>query len=282
MGRKKSVNKTAEVENLENAAFATGGDSALTSEPAKETKKTKTTKHKSLKKKEIVRGKKYLLKNALVDKNRLYNLNEAIELCQKASLSKFDGSLELHLNLGLKKDSEQKVRVSTILPHGTGKKVSIMAFVSADKSGPCQAAGADLIGNEQTIEDILNKGAINFDRVVATPDFMPKLTKIAKILGPKGLMPSPKNGTVTAEPEKIIKELKRGKLEIRTEANAPIIHLSLGKLSSSAKDLSENFLEVIKMVKEAKPKDARADYLVSAFLSPTMGPSVKLDLSFFS
>ena len=225
-------------------------------------------------------GAKYAKAAALVDKNKTYGLEEAINLCKKTSTSRFDGSLELHLNLGLDVKSEQKVRTSTTLPHGTGKTVTVMAFVSADKEKSVKEAGADFIGGDKTIEDIANsKAPINFDKVVATPDFMPKLAKIAKILGPKGLMPSPKNGTVSPEPEKAVKELKKGKLEIRSEANAPIIHLSLGKLSFPTENLKENFSEVLRVVKEAKPAKVSGEFLGTAILSPTMGPSVKVAIT---
>lgn len=235
------------------------------------------------KRNEKTRSKKYtqLVKGS--DFSSLYDLNTAIILCQKNSLSKFDGALELHLSLGVDiKDDAQKVRASLTLPHGTGKKIKVMAFVGSDKADVCLKAGADFVGSEKTIEEILSKDRpIDFDRVVATPDFMPKLAKVAKILGPKGLMPSPKNGTVSLDPEKTVAELKKGRLEIKMDPTAPVVHLSLGRLSFTPENLAENFRAVIAAVKEARPAKANADYLVSAHLSPTMGPSVKLDLTPF-
>lgn len=232
---------------------------------------------------ERIRSKKYtqLVKNLQLGK--VYGLREAIELCQKNSLSKFDGSLELHLNLNLDpKDEGQKIRTALTLPHGTGKKVRVMAFVASDKAEFCLAAGADFLGDEKTIEEILSgERRIDFDKVVATPDYMPKLAKIAKILGPKGLMPSPKTGTVGPEPQKSILELKKGRLEVKMDPIVPIIHLALGKLSFSAQNLEENLRVALSAIKEARPPKAPTDFFAAAFLAPTMGPSVKLDLSAF-
>lgn len=251
-------------------------ENTQTEEPHVKESKTKVKREK----KKITHGKKYLEASKLVDKNKIYPLDEAIEICKKASTTKFVGSLELHLNLALDIKTEEKVRTTTTLPFGTGKQVRVLAFVSNDKEKAAREAGADSIGGDKTIEEILDgKFALNFNKVVATSDFMPKLARVAKILGPKGLMPSPKNGTVSAEPEKAIKEIKKGRLEIKNEANAPIIHLSLGKLSFATTDLKENFLEVIRAVKEAKPTKISGDFLKSASFSPTMGPAVKLDLS---
>lgn len=283
MGRKKNVDKK-EIFELEDASKTSiTGDVTVDTPKNKEEVKSSKTKSKSAKeKKKIKHGKKYNRAVTQVDKNKFYPVAEAIEVCKKVSTSRFDGSLELHLNLGIDVKSEQKVRASTTLPHGTGRKVIVMAFVSADKDKSSREAGADFIGSDETIEDIFKGLApVNFDKTVATPDFMPKLAKVAKILGPRGLMPSPKNGTVTLEPEKAIKELKKGKLEIKNEVDAPIIHLGLGKLSFPTQNLVENFIEVIRVVKDAKPPKTSGDFLISAILSPTMGPSVKVDLTPF-
>jgi len=280
MGKKKAENKK-EIFELEDASKpALTGEAPLeTGEKKEEPKKVKA---KKVKEKKLEHGAKYNRMVSLVDKNKSYSVEEAIDLCKKTSTSRFDGSLELHLNLGLDVKAEQKVRAFATLPHGTGKKVSVMAFVSADKEKAVKESGADFTGDDKTIEELANgKFPINFDKVVATPDFMPKLAKVAKILGPKGLMPSPKNGTVSVEPEKAVKELKKGKLEIKSEVNAPIVHLSLGKLSFPTENLKENFDEVIKAVKEGKPAKVSGDFMVSAVFSPTMGPSVKVDLTPF-
>lgn len=282
MGRKKNIDKTQifELEDASKPSLATekqaGGEAAQAVQIKENKPKVRGEK------KKVTRGKRYLRAWTLVEKNKIYPLEAGIDLCKKVSTSKFDGSLELHLNLNLDIKAEQKVRAATTLPHGTGKEVRIMAFVSGENEKTARAAGADSIGNDKTIEDLFNgQGIINFDKVVATPDFMPKLAKVAKILGPKGLMPSPKNGTVSTNPEKAIREIKKGKLEIKNEANAPIVHLSLGKLSFSLENLKENFLEVIRVIKEAKPAKVSGDFIKSANLSPTMGPSVKIDLSPF-
>lgn len=282
MGRKKNVDKTEirEMEDASKPSLAGAGvaENNQVEKPAVEEVKTKIKRDK----KKIVRGKKYLRASKLIDKNKAYPLEEAIEICKKASTTKFDGSLELHLNLNLDLKAEQRVRTTTTLPFGTGKRVRVLAFVGSDQEKSAREAGADVIGSDKTIDEILDgKFALNFDKVVATPDFMPKLAKIAKILGPKGLMPSPKTGTVTEEPEKAILEIKKGRLEIKNEVNAPIIHLGLGKLNFPTQNLKENFLEVIRVVKEAKPAKISGDFLKSASLSPTMGPSVKVDLSVY-
>lgn len=281
MPKKKTDNKK-EIFEMEDASKTTlVGDLSVEGEGKKE-EPSKKVKVKKTKEKKPEHGAKYNKLATLVDKNKTYSVEDAIDLCKRTSTSKFDGSLELHLNLGLDVKAEQKVRTFATLSHGTGKKVSVMAFVGPDREKAVKEGGADFIGGDKTIEDIANgKFPINFDKIVATPDFMPKLAKVAKILGPKGLMPSPKNGTVSAEPEKAVKELKKGKLEIKTEVNAPIIHLSIGKLSFSTENLKENFAEVIKAVKEGKPAKVSGDFLGSAVFSPTMGPSVRVDLTPF-
>src|SRR3989344_4340835 len=278
MGRKKPVDFSQDIDDLLNEGRAPA-DASLDQKSQAKINPSRAKK----KEKKAQKSKKYQELAALVDKNRLYGLTEAIDVCKKVSTSKFVGSLELHLNLGLdQKDDTQKIKTQVVLPFGTGKEVKIMAMVEASKAKKCFEAGANFIGNDETIEEILRKPtSINFDRLVATPDFMPKLAKVAKILGPKGLMPSPKSGTVSMEPEKIVAELKKGRLEVKTEANAPIIHLGLGKLSFPTGDLEENFKVIIKVVKEAKPAKAPADFLASASLSPTMGPAVRLDLTAF-
>ncbi len=301
MGRKKSVDKTIDLEaEVKKAAKAekkslkkTGPREVSEIKPevaagvhpvapkVEGSASVKTRVHK--KRSQRIRSKKYTRLTRGADPLKIYDLNSAIVLCRKNSLSKFDGALELHLGLGLDiKDDAQKVRTSLTLPFGTGKKVKVMAFVGADKAEACLKAGADFIGSEKTIEEILSKERrLDFDKVVASPDFMPRLAKVAKILGPKGLMPSPKNGTVSNEPEKAVLELKKGRLEIKMDPTVAVVHLSLGRLSFPAENLAENFKAAIAAIKEARPAKAKADYLVSAYLSPTMGPSVRLDLTPF-
>lgn len=281
MAKKKTENKK-EIFEMEDASKTSltgdvGPGTVAEKNPPASGPKPKVKKEKE---KKPEHGAKYNRAAVLVDKNKNYPAEEAIDLAKKVSTSRFDGSLELHLSLGLDTKAEQKVRASVTLPHGTGKTVAVMAFVSPDKEKAVKEAGADYVGNDKTIEDLANgRAPINFDKTVATPDFMPKLARVAKILGPKGLMPSPKNGTVSPEPEKAVKELKRGKLEIKSEVSAPIIHLSLGKLSFPTGNLKENFDAALRAIKEAKPAKVRGDFLKSATISPTMGPSVKVDLT---
>lgn len=304
MGRKKSVDKTIDLEAEVVKATRLDSSAARRTRPTKGPKaeapafdeanlkelepqaakspivdlrpKVKIRKKRSQK----VRSKKYTQLLEKLQPGKIYGLHEAIELCQKNSLAKFDGSLELHLNLNLDaKDESQKVRASLNLPHGTGKKVRVMAFVAADKAEACLAAGADFLGDEKTIEQIASQArALDFDKVVATPDYMARLTKIAKILGPKGLMPSPKTGTVSLEPQKAILEIKKGRLEVKMDPIAPVIHLGLGKLSFPAQNLEENLRAALSAIKEARPPKAPVDFFASAFLAPTMGPSVRIDL----
>lgn len=280
MGRKRHVDKTQTEEN-QTPDLRSSGQTARTDDdlllpqspavniPAKPKPKTKKVSAPSL---------RYQKSAKLVEKKRIYGLEEAVELCKKVSTSRFDGSLEAHFNLDLNTQDEQKIRASLTLPHSTGKAVRVLAFVTVEQEKSAREAGADLLGNEATIGQIAEGLPLNFDKVVATPDFMSKLAKIAKILGPKGLMPSPKTGTVSSEPEKAIAELKKGRLEIKTEANAPVVHLGLGKLSSPTNDLKENFLTALKAIQENKPPKAPAQFIKSIYLAPTMGPSVRLDL----
>lgn len=220
--------------------------------------------------------KKLKIASKLIEKDKAYSLDEAIELVKKASYSKFDGTVEAHFNLEFdKKATEQTIRTTTSLPHGTGKELKVAAFSSG------KVKGADLSLGEEGVEKISGgklKPKTDFDIIVAEPSFMPKLAKIAKILGPIGMMPNPKTGTISEDLEKVVAELKKGRLEIKTEPNAPIIHTKIGKVSFDNAALKENFQSVLKSIQAAKPQKAQPDFIKSVFLSASMGPSVRVTL----
>lgn len=207
-----------------------------------------------------VRSKKYQEISKELDRNKRYNLNEALELVKKLSFSKFEGTLEAHINT-----SQSGIRGLVSLPFASGRKLRILAFgQNADKSG------ADLIGNEEIITDI-DKGKINFDLLVTEPSWMPKLAKVARILGPRGLMPNPKNGTITQDLKKAVEGFQAGKTEYKTEAKAPVMHISMGKLSQPTEELAANIKALLQTLGKTRVKKVS--------LSPTMGPSVKVDLT---
>ena len=206
------------------------------------------------------RSKRYSELKKLVDPKKLYAPAEAVELAKKTSTTKFDGSVELHANLGIDvKKSDQQVRFTIVLPHAAGKSKRIAAFVPADKEKDATEAGAEIVGGEELIEK-LQTGKIDFDVAVATPDMMPKLAKLAKILGPKGLMPNPKTETVGTNVKKMVEELKRGKVTIKNDATGNI-HQIIGKSSNDAKNLLENFTTILTALRKAKPASAKGVYI---------------------
>lgn len=222
------------------------------------------------------KGKKYAEKKALLTKSS-YPLAEAVELLPKLSVSKFDGSAEVHIRINADTtQADQLVRTTVPLPHGTGKTLKIAAFVPDDMVKEAKAAGAVVAGNEDLIKDITD-GKIDFDIAVAVPQMMKDLGKVAKILGQKGLMPSPKAGTVTPNVAKVIEELKKGRIEIKMDKQA-IIHTVFGKISFGSKKLLENLEALMLAVKEAKPSGIKGEYILTVSISPTMGPSVKVQL----
>jgi large subunit ribosomal protein L1 len=222
------------------------------------------------------RGKNYAAKKALLTKPS-YSIEEATELLPKLSTAKFDCSAELHIRINADTtQADQLVRTTVSLPHGTGKKVRIAAFVPDDMIDEAKKAGADLAGNEDLIKQI-EGGKIDFDIAVAVPRMMKDLGKIAKTLGQKGLMPSPKSGTVTEKVAKAIEELKRGRIECKMDKQG-IIHTVFGKVSFGAKKLQENLEAVLQAVKEAQPSGIKGEYIGSISISPTMGPSVKVQM----
>ena len=224
------------------------------------------------------RSKRYTQIKALVDPKKLYPVEEAVELVKKTSTTKFESSVEAHMRLGIDvRQGEQQIRSTIILPHTIGKTKRIAAFVSSGKEQEAKDAGADIIGNEELIAEIVKTGKIDFDMAIATPDMMPKLAKVAKILGPKGLMPNPRTETVSNDVKKMIGELKRGKITIKNDATGNI-HQAIGKTSLSTAQLVENFTALLEAVRKAKPASSKGVYFRKVVLTSTMGPSVQVEI----
>jgi len=224
------------------------------------------------------KGKRYAAVAAKIEKNKVYNLTEALDFILTNKTERFDTAVELHLNLGIDpKKSDQQLRGTIVLPHGTGKSKRIAAFVGSDKEADAKAAGADLIGSEELIAQIKQTEKTDFDLAVATPDMMPKLAAIAKILGTRGLMPSPKNDTVTTNVKKAIEELKKGKVTFKNDTTGNI-HQVVGKLSFGKDNLTENITLFVEAIKKAKPASSKGTYLKSITLCTAMGPGLKITL----
>lgn len=222
-------------------------------------------------------GKKYQKALAQVEP-RTYSIEEALGLIKKLKYTKFDETVDLAIRLGVDpKHSDQMVRGSVVLPHGTGKKVRIAVFAKGEKEKEAKEAGADVIGAEDLVEKI-SKGWMEFDRVVATPDLMGMVGKLGKILGPRGLMPNPKSGTVTFDIAKAIREIRQGRVEYKVE-KAGIVHLPVGKVSFDVQKLTDNVNVIMESILKAKPASAKGAYLKSITLSSTMGPGVPVDVS---
>ncbi|MBU5438655.1 50S ribosomal protein L1 [Tissierella sp. MSJ-40] len=223
------------------------------------------------------RGKNYQDSMKLVDRTTHYDPAEAIELVQKTAKAKFDETVELSVRLGVDpRHADQQVRGAVVLPHGTGKTRTVLVFAKGDKIKEAEAAGADFIGGEELVAKIQNEGWLDFDVVVATPDMMGVVGRIGRILGPKGLMPNPKSGTVTFEVEKAVKEIKAGKVEYRVDKES-IVHVPIGKASFGTEKLTENFDAIVDALIKAKPAAAKGRYLRSISLSSTMGPGIKIN-----
>jgi large subunit ribosomal protein L1 len=222
------------------------------------------------------RGKKYSEARSRVDRDKRYELTEGVELLLKTAYAKFDEGVDLAIRLGVDpKKSDQMVRGTAVLPHGTGKKVRVLVFAKGQKEKEASDAGADIVGGEDIIEKI-SKGWLEFDKAIATPDMMGLVSKLGKILGPRGLMPNPKVGTVTFDLEKAIKEIKAGKVEFKVE-KAGIVHVPVGKVSFGSDRLSENIKTILEVILRAKPPTSKGIYLRSVGLSTTMGPGIKID-----
>lgn len=223
------------------------------------------------------KGKKYLENAKLVDREHLYDVQEAIELAQKTATAKFDETVEAHIRLGVdSRHADQQVRGAIVLPHGTGREVKVLVFAKGDKVGEAQAAGADYVGGEELIEKIQKENWFEFDVIVATPDMMGIVGRLGRVLGPKGLMPNPKSGTVTFEVEKAVKDIKAGKVEYRLD-KTNIIHVPIGKASFGSEKLQDNFSTLLDAIIKAKPAAAKGQYLRSVSISSTMGPGIKIN-----
>jgi large subunit ribosomal protein L1 len=222
-------------------------------------------------------GKKYLDSKKLIEQGKLYDPAEAVNLVKQTGKAKFDETVELSLRLGVDpRHADQQVRGTVVLPHGTGKTVRVLVFAKGDKAEEARAAGADYVGEAELADKIKNENWFDFDVAVATPDMMGVVGRIGRILGPKGLMPNPKSGTVTADVAKAIEEIKGGKVEYRVDKTA-IAHVPIGKVSFEEQKLLENLTTLMDAVIKAKPSSAKGVYLKSLYLSTTMGPSVKLN-----
>ena len=220
------------------------------------------------------KGKKYQEAVKLIEKGKLYEAKEALELIEKMPKANFDETVELHVKLGVdSKHAEQQVRGTVVLPNGTGKTLKVLVFAKGDKAKEAEEAGADFVGAEELIPKIEKENWFDYDVIVATPNMMGVVGRLGKVLGPKGLMPNPKSGTVTMDVAKAIQEIKSGKVEYRLD-KTNIIHLGFGKVSFGADKLEENYKTVIDAIIKAKPAAAKGQYIKSVAIAKTMGPSV--------
>lgn len=223
-------------------------------------------------------GKRYVNSAKKVDEAKKYGVEEAFKILDRFQPTKFDESVDVAIRLGVDpKQTDQMVRGATVLPHGLGKKVRIAVFAKGEKASEAQKAGADFIGAEDLVEKI-QKGWMDFDKTIATPDMMGMVSKVGKVLGPRGLMPNPKLGTVTFDVTKAVQEVKAGKVEFKIDKTA-IIHAPIGKKSFGADKLRDNFLSLFEAVVKARPASAKGSYVRSIAVSSTMGPSVRLDVT---
>ena len=226
-------------------------------------------------------GKKYVEAAKLVDRAVAYEPAEAVALVKKTAVAKFDETIEVHISTGCDgRHAEQQVRGAVVLPNGTGKTVKVLVFAKGDKVAEAEAAGADYVGGEELIPRIQNDGWFDFDVVVATPDMMGVVGRLGKVLGPKGLMPNPKAGTVTMDVTKAIADIKAGKIEYRLD-KSNIIHVPVGKASFTEEQLQQNFDALMDAIVKAKPSTLKGQYLRSITLAPTMGPGVKVSVAKF-
>lgn len=223
------------------------------------------------------RGKKYIESAKLVDNLKLYDPAEALDLAQKTAKAKFDETVEIHIKLGVdSRHADQQVRGAVVLPHGTGKKVRVLVFAKGDKAKEAEQAGAEYVGAEDMVAKIQNESWFDYDVVVATPDMMGVVGRLGKVLGPKGLMPNPKAGTVTMDVTRAITDIKAGKIEYRLD-KTNIIHCPMGKVSFGTEKLATNFHTLMDAVLKAKPAAAKGQYLKSVVVTTTMGPGIKVN-----
>ena len=230
------------------------------------------------------KGKRYLEATKLVEKSKLYDLDEAVSILKKTANAKFDETIEAHLKLGVDgRHADQQVRGAVVLPHGTGKTVKVLVFAKGEKVDQALAAGADYAGGDELVPKIQNEGWLDFDVVIATPDMMGVVGRLGRVLGPKGLMPNPKAGTVTMDVVKAIEEVKAGKIEYRLDKaeyrldKANIIHVPVGKASFTEEQIADNYKALMNAVVKARPSAAKGQYLKSVTITSTMGPGIKLN-----
>ena len=228
------------------------------------------------------RGKKYVEAAKAVDRATTYEVPEAMALVKKVAVAKFDETIEAHIRTGCDgRHADQQIRGAVVLPHGTGKSVRVLVFAKNAKADEAVAAGAEYVGAEELIPKIQNEGWLDFDVVVATPDMMGVVGRLGRVLGPKGLMPNPKAGTVTMDVTKAVKDIKAGMIEYRLD-KTNIIHVPIGKASFSEEQLSDNFRTLIEAIMKARPSTLKGQYLKSITITPTMGPGVKLSTAKFA
>jgi len=223
------------------------------------------------------RSKKYVEAASKIEKNKLYTVEEACNLVKETSVTKFDASVEIAMNLNLDtKKADQQLRGAIVLPNGTGKSARVLVLAKGDAAKKAKEAGAEYVGDTDMIDKIASENWFDFDVIIATPDMMPALGKIGKVLGPKGLMPNPKTGTVTMDTAKAVAEIKKGRVEYRTDSFG-IVHVLVGKVSFDAKALKENINAFISVIVKSKPTTVKGDYIKSISVSTTMGPGIKID-----
>jgi large subunit ribosomal protein L1 len=226
----------------------------------------------------MARGRRYTEQYEKVDRDRQYDPAEAVALLKEVASAKFDETVELHIRLGVNvRHAEEQLRGTLALPHGLGKDVSIAVFAQGDKARDAEAAGADFVGGDDLAKRV-EEGWTDFDVAIATPDMMPTVGKLGRVLGPQGKMPNPKVGTVTQDVERAVTEAKAGKVEYRTDRQA-VVHLAIGKASFDARRLLDNYIAVIEEIVRAKPASSKGRYLISVTLTTTMGPGIRLDTS---
>ncbi len=224
-------------------------------------------------------SKRYLEARKLVDRLKYYSLDEAIDLVKKTATVKFDETVELHLTTNIDyRKPEQHIRGTISLPHGTGKKVRVLVFAKGDKAKEAKEAGADYVGAEELVEKIEKEGFLDFDVAIATPDMMRVIGRLGRILGPRGLMPSPKSGTVTNEIGEAVKEFKKGRVEVRTDKTGNL-HIPVGKVSFENEKLKENIVSAFEQIMAMRPQGVKGQFIKKAVIASTMGPGIKLDLN---
>ena len=226
-------------------------------------------------------GKKYVEAAKAVDRSVQYDPRDAIALAKKVAVAKFDETIEVHIRTGCDgRHADQQIRGAVVLPHGTGKTVRVLVFAKGAKADEATAAGADFVGAEELIPKIQNEGWLDFDVVVATPDMMSVVGRLGRVLGPKGLMPNPKSGTVTMDVTKAVNDIKAGKVEYRLD-KSNIIHVPVGKASFSEEQLNENFSTLMGAITKARPSTLKGQFMKSIVIAPTMGPGVKVNVNKF-